>query len=44
VEEVVTPDERRQPTALPYLLHQGGSGGGEFFELVGTDFGVLELE
>jgi len=25
-------------------LHQPGSGGGEFFQFVGTDFGILEVE
>jgi hypothetical protein len=30
---------------LPFIsLHQRGSGGGEFFQLVGTDFGILEVE
>jgi hypothetical protein len=30
--------------ASRHSLHQRGSGGGEFFELVGADFGVLEVE
>jgi hypothetical protein len=30
---------------LPFIsLHQRGYGGGEFFELVGIDFGILEVE
>jgi hypothetical protein len=32
------------PANRPASLHQSGFGGGEFFELVGTDFGMLEAE
>jgi hypothetical protein len=39
------PSNAPAPTGfLIHSLHQRGSGGGEFFEVVGTDFGILEVE